>query len=48
MKVVALKNGSGFDASTTHGALVNHASVDKVSEHIQDAASKGAKVDTGG
>jgi acyl-CoA reductase-like NAD-dependent aldehyde dehydrogenase len=22
MKVVALKTGSGFDASTTHGALV--------------------------
>ena len=27
---------------------LNRAGVDKVSEHIQDAASKGAKVDTGG
>jgi succinate-semialdehyde dehydrogenase / glutarate-semialdehyde dehydrogenase len=48
MKVAALKTGSGFDASTTQGALVNRAGVDKVSEHIQDAVSKGAKVDTGG
>jgi succinate-semialdehyde dehydrogenase / glutarate-semialdehyde dehydrogenase len=30
------------------GALVNRAGLDQVSEHIQDAASKGAKVDTGG
>jgi succinate-semialdehyde dehydrogenase / glutarate-semialdehyde dehydrogenase len=48
MKVAALKTGSSFDASTTQGASVNRAGVDKVSEHIQDAVSRGAKVDTGG
>ncbi|KAJ5106600.1 hypothetical protein N7456_003275, partial [Penicillium angulare] len=47
-KVAALKPGPGLDPSTTQGPLVNKAAVDKVAEHITDAISKGAKVETGG
>lgn len=48
MKVNALKMGSGFDKDTTQGPLVNKAAVAKITEHVKDAVSKGAKVETGG
>ncbi|KFY49665.1 hypothetical protein V496_09886 [Pseudogymnoascus sp. VKM F-4515 (FW-2607)] len=47
-KVNALVMGSGFHPGTTQGPLVNQAAVDKVEEHVKDAISKGAKVETGG
>lgn len=40
--------GSGFDSETTQGPLVNQAAVTKVEEHVRDAISKGARVETGG
>lgn len=46
--VQALKTGPGLEPSTTQGPLVNKAAVDKVKEHIDDATSKGAKVELGG
>ncbi|KAI5457105.1 Aldehyde/histidinol dehydrogenase [Mariannaea sp. PMI_226] len=47
-KVNALKMGGGLDGATTQGPLVNKSAVDKVKEHVADAVSKGAKVETGG
>lgn len=47
-KVSALTMGPGLDASTTQGPLVNKAAIQKVQEHVSDAVSKGAKVETGG
>jgi succinate-semialdehyde dehydrogenase/glutarate-semialdehyde dehydrogenase len=47
-KVNALNLGPGLDASTTQGPLVNKSGVTKVLEHIADAVSKGAKIETGG
>ncbi|KAH6889221.1 Aldehyde/histidinol dehydrogenase [Thelonectria olida] len=47
-KVNALKMGSGLDGATTQGPLVNKSAVEKVKEHVKDAVSKGAKVETGG
>lgn len=46
--VKALKVGPGLDKTTTQGPLVNAAAVKKVKEHIEDAVSKGAKVEAGG
>lgn len=46
--VEALKTGPGLDATTTQGPLVNKAAVDKVREHVEDAVSKGAKIEIGG
>ncbi|KAJ9150905.1 Succinate-semialdehyde dehydrogenase [Pleurostoma richardsiae] len=46
--VQALKIGPGLDPSTTQGPLVNKAAVEKVKEHVDDALSKGAKVEVGG
>lgn len=46
--VEALKTGPGLDSSTTQGPLVNKSAVDKVKEHVDDATSKGAKIETGG
>lgn len=46
--VQALKTGPGLEPSTTQGPLVNKAAVDKVKEHVEDATSKGAKVELGG
>lgn len=46
--VQALKTGPGLEPSTTQGPLVNKAAVDKVKEHVDDATSKGAKVEVGG
>lgn len=47
-KVKEFKVGYGLEADVTHGPLVNVAAVAKVSEHVQDAVAKGAKVLLGG
>ncbi|KAF7559259.1 hypothetical protein G7046_g4893 [Stylonectria norvegica] len=47
-KVNALQWGGGLNSATTQGPLVNKSAVDKVKEHIADAVSKGAKIETGG
>lgn len=47
-KVEALKLGPGLDPTTTQGPLVNKSGVDKVKLHVEDAVSKGAKIETGG
>jgi succinate-semialdehyde dehydrogenase / glutarate-semialdehyde dehydrogenase len=44
----ALKTGPGLDLATTQGPLVNKAAVEKVKTHVQDAVSKGAKIEVGG
>jgi succinate-semialdehyde dehydrogenase / glutarate-semialdehyde dehydrogenase len=46
--VEGLKVGNGFDPEVTQGPLIDHAAVEKVEEHIQDAVSRGARVLTGG
>ena len=46
--VQALKTGPGLDSATTQGPLVNKTAVDKVKEHVEDAVSKGAKIEVGG
>ncbi|OXB54442.1 hypothetical protein ASZ78_003577 [Callipepla squamata] len=43
-----LRVGSGFDAKTTQGPLINEKAVEKVERHIKDAVSQGASVVTGG
>jgi succinate-semialdehyde dehydrogenase/glutarate-semialdehyde dehydrogenase len=40
--------GDGFEEGVTTGPLINQAAVEKVTEHICDATSKGAKVVAGG
>ncbi|KAM6376116.1 succinate-semialdehyde dehydrogenase, mitochondrial isoform 3-T3 [Alca torda] len=40
--------GSGFDAKTTQGPLINEKAVEKVERHINDAVSQGASIVTGG
>lgn len=47
-KVAELQIGPGLEATTTQGPLVNQSSVAKVTEHVEDAVSKGAKVLIGG
>ncbi|KAI8974326.1 Aldehyde/histidinol dehydrogenase [Pilobolus umbonatus] len=47
-RVREFKVGHGFDKDTTHGPLINEKGVEKVSRHVQDAVSKGAKVLVGG
>lgn len=47
-KVSQLKMGPGLDKTTTQGPLVNAAAVAKVQEHIDDAVSKGGKIEFGG
>jgi succinate-semialdehyde dehydrogenase/glutarate-semialdehyde dehydrogenase len=46
--VQALKVGPGLDLATTQGPLVNKAAVEKVKKHVEDAVSKGAKIEVGG
>jgi succinate-semialdehyde dehydrogenase/glutarate-semialdehyde dehydrogenase len=46
--VSALITGPGLEKTTTQGPLVNKSSVDKVTNHVEDAVSKGAKVLIGG
>ncbi|NOI67860.1 NAD-dependent succinate-semialdehyde dehydrogenase [Vibrio sp. 99-8-1] len=43
-KVAQLKVGDGFEEGVSIGPLINDAAVNKVTEHIQDACDKGAKV----
>lgn len=47
-RVRKLQIGSGFDPNMTQGPLVNKSAVAKVQEHVQDALSKGAVLETGG
>lgn len=37
-----------MDPSTTQGPLVNKSGVDKIKQHVEDAVSKGAKIECGG
>ncbi len=46
--VEALKVGDGFGDGVTAGPLIDDAAVKKVEDHVADAASKGAKLLTGG
>lgn len=47
-KVKALKVGSGVDAGTDIGPMIEEKAISKVEDHIQDAVSKGAKLVYGG
>jgi succinate-semialdehyde dehydrogenase/glutarate-semialdehyde dehydrogenase len=46
--VAKLKVGNGFEPGVEQGPLIDHAAVEKVEEHIQDAVSKGGRVLLGG
>ena len=46
--VHAIKVGNGLEDGTQQGPLIDMRAVEKVEEHIADAASKGAKVAAGG
>ncbi|MFD2676217.1 NAD-dependent succinate-semialdehyde dehydrogenase [Camelimonas lactis] len=43
-----LKTGNGFDEGVDLGPLIDAAALAKVEEHVGDAVSKGAKLETGG
>lgn len=43
-KAADLRVGSGFEEGVNIGPLINDAAVEKVSQHVQDACDKGAKV----
>ena len=47
-KIATLKTGNGFEEGVTFGPLIDQAAVDKVTRHIEDATSKGAKIALGG
>ncbi|WP_174838947.1 MULTISPECIES: NAD-dependent succinate-semialdehyde dehydrogenase [unclassified Ruegeria] len=47
-KVATLPTGNGFDEGIVFGPLIDQAAVEKVTEHISDATSKGAQVTLGG
>lgn len=47
-KVKELKVGNGMEENVNIGPLINRAGVEKVSSHVSDALSKGAKVVCGG
>ncbi|MEJ0024689.1 MAG: NAD-dependent succinate-semialdehyde dehydrogenase [Rhizomicrobium sp.] len=46
--VAAMPVGNGFDAGILQGPLINAKAVDKIERLIADAASKGARIVTGG
>jgi succinate-semialdehyde dehydrogenase/glutarate-semialdehyde dehydrogenase len=46
--VAKMKVGDGFGDGVTTGPLIDENAVVKVKEHIADAVSKGAKIETGG
>lgn len=48
MAAAALKVGSGLDAGTEQGPLIDANAVTKVEEHVADALAKGATLLTGG
>ncbi|KAF9928291.1 succinate semialdehyde dehydrogenase NADP+ linked [Linnemannia zychae] len=47
-RVAKFRIGSGMEANTTHGPLINKASVEKVRSHVHDALDHGAKLLIGG
>ncbi len=47
-KVEEFKVGNGFDGSTTIGPLITEQAVAKVGSLVEDAATKGATINTGG
>ncbi|ASY30544.1 NAD-dependent succinate-semialdehyde dehydrogenase [Taylorella equigenitalis] len=47
-RVKNLKLGSGLDADTTTGPLIDEDALIKIKENVADALSKGAKVEVGG
>ncbi|KAE8142326.1 aldehyde dehydrogenase domain-containing protein [Aspergillus pseudotamarii] len=47
-RVSELRLGPGIESSSTQGPLINRPAVDKVKSHIEDAVSKGARVEIGG
>jgi succinate-semialdehyde dehydrogenase/glutarate-semialdehyde dehydrogenase len=47
-KVRGFKLGAGFGDGVTHGPVIHERAVDKVDQHVRDAASKGANVVLGG
>ncbi|KAJ9157395.1 Succinate-semialdehyde dehydrogenase [Pleurostoma richardsiae] len=47
-KVNGFKVGHSFQEGTTHGPLIGPRAIEKVSHHVQDAVSRGAKVAVGG
>jgi succinate-semialdehyde dehydrogenase/glutarate-semialdehyde dehydrogenase len=47
-KVKALKVGSGFEAGSLQGPLINAAALDKVETLVKDATARGGKVIAGG
>ena len=46
--VEKLNIGNGMDEGVTTGPLISQAAIEKVEQHLKDAASKGAKIITGG
>ncbi|TNE60317.1 MAG: NAD-dependent succinate-semialdehyde dehydrogenase, partial [Alphaproteobacteria bacterium] len=47
-KVAALKVGSGFEAATSYGPLIDEDALAKVEAHVKDALDKGGRLITGG
>lgn len=47
-KTKELKVGNGLDANVEIGPLIDESAIEKVRQHVKDAQSKGAKVETGG
>ncbi|MDX1420841.1 MAG: succinic semialdehyde dehydrogenase [Rubricoccaceae bacterium] len=47
-RIEALTIGAGYDWATEMGSLVSQEQLDKVTEHVEDALSKGATLVTGG
>ncbi|KAJ6137186.1 hypothetical protein N7471_003672 [Penicillium samsonianum] len=47
-RIKKFKVGPGFDDGVTHGPLIHATAVKKVSDHVADAKSKGARVLLGG
>jgi len=47
-RVAAMKTGNGLESGVELGPLIDAAALVKVREHIEDAVSKGAKIQTGG
>jgi succinate-semialdehyde dehydrogenase/glutarate-semialdehyde dehydrogenase len=47
-KIKAIKVGVGTEAGVTMGPLINHAAIDKVQAHVDDARGQGGTIVTGG
>lgn len=47
-KIAALKVGIGTDVNVNQGPLIDEAAFNKVSQHVEDAVKKGAKIIIGG